>query len=334
MKPDKIISVISVAIIAMILIGEVVVYSSDYTDYSSNVSMDGSTLRYEISAEGSKIYDMVISDNVDLNDSVYIYFDENYGSKVEDVRVAVGAKELTQEYYISQLIAVLEYRHVSAEIVNAEQLGSIMNDPDSSLVCLSGALPNTVYSGNIDDPIFDWLDLGGRLYWAGNLLGAYIGIDNDVIDAPSNYQDLFFGTTCLNDRNVDDALEECASNGYTSALSLVNNKVRYGVDSTAILSKDSLPMGFIKDGYSSVTLVEFGNGMICVLGGDYSNNQRNDLAQIIASGLTPQSTIIAQIEGTVTRGTITGETVVNGTALGAYVYLGGYYPVFAKNTVF
>ena len=92
MKPDKIVSVISIAIISMILIGEVIVYTSDYTDYSSNVSMNGATLNYEVSADGSKIYDIVVSDNVDSNDSVYIYFDENYGSKIEDVSVAVGAK--------------------------------------------------------------------------------------------------------------------------------------------------------------------------------------------------------------------------------------------------
>ena len=334
MKPDKIVSVISIAIISMILIGEVIVYTSDYTDYSSNVSMNGATLNYEVSADGSKIYDIVVSDNVDSNDSVYIYFDENYGSKIEDVRVAVGAKELTQEYYISQLVSVLKYRHVSAEIVDAEQLTSVMSDPDSSLVCLSGALPCTVYSGNPQDIIFDWLSLGGKLYWAGNLLGAYIGIENDVISAPSNYQELFFGTTCLNGQGIDDALNEYNENEYTSALSLVNNKVRYGVNNSAITSQHSLSMGFIKDGYSSITLVEHNEGMICVLGGDYSNNQRNDLAQIIASGLTPQSTIIAHVEGTVTRGTVTGETIVDGTALGAYVYLGGYYPVFAKNTVF
>lgn len=334
MKSDRAITIIAVAIIAVILIGEVVVYTSNYTDYSSDVQLDGNTLEYSVSADGSKVYNVVVSDHVEDVGRVYIYYDPDYGSKIEEVTVAIGARELDQEYYISQLTAVLEFRHVSTQIIDAVEMADLMDDPTASIVCLSGALPCTVYTGNPTDKVFSWLNSGGRLYWAGNILGAYIGVEGGVEDAPATYQELFFEAECLNtSKDVDNAVDECDGNEYTHALSLVNNDVLYGVNPNMLPTQKVLPMGFVKEGYASLALVGIGDGMVCILGGDYSNNQRNDLAQIIATGLTPESQMISQTSGTVTRGTTSGEMTVSGVDLGAFVYLGGYYPVYAKNTV-
>ena len=59
--------------------------------------------------------------------------------------------------------------------------------------------------------------------------------------------------------------------------------------------------------------------------------ESNDLVQIISSGLGPQSSIVSVETGTVTNGTVSGRIEdVTGSNLSAFIYLGGYYPVYSK----
>ncbi len=340
-RSDKPVIIIAIAIIAVILIGEVVVYTSDYTDYSADAALnDDGVLEYSVSADGSKVFSVIVNDNgrYAAMDRLYIYYDPDYKSNYEKVNVPIGAKELNQEYYIQQLISTLRFHNLhNIEVVDADGLRSMMDREsgigltNSGLVVISGALPDTVYRGTQDDVIFDWLSSGGRLYWLGNIIGSCYATNDELVNV-DGYQELFFGSECINtDPDANTALNEVTSNDYASALSLMNNKVKYGIDGSLIPSdRRHLEIGFTDGKYSSTSLVEYGNGMICVLGGDYSNNQRSDLAQIISSGLTPESRIVGFEEGSVTRGTVTGTIEVIGDNLSSYIYLGGYYPVYGK----
>ena len=340
-KSDKPAVIIAVALLAIILIGEVIVYTSDYTDYSAEAGLEGDSLGYQVSADGSKTYSVVVNDNgtYDGIDRLYIYFDESYPANYEDVDVSIGAQALDQKYYLEQVVNLLKPRNFhDITYVDAEQLadalaGDLASDGcgTAGLLVISGALPDTVYTGNADDAIFQWMSGGGSLYWLGNLIGECYAT-TDGLQHVDGYQELFFGAECLNTEGIDTAYSEVDGNGYTHALALQSNSVKYAVDGDRIPEdRAHLSIGFTEGGYSSITLVQYGSGMVCVLGGDYSNYQRNDLVQIISSGLGPQSTIVALETGAVTNGTVSGTIEgVTGRNLSAFIYLGGYYPVYSK----
>ena len=149
-------TIIFVAVVAVVLIGEAYVYTIDNGRCSSDVSVTSAGVEYSVASKGSEQYSVLVLDNGPFEriDAWYVYYDAGYGSDLENVVVPVGAKELTQWYHISQLITILHDRGVSnTEILNAADLGTAMaSDSGGSaakkgLIVLSGALPDTVYMG-------------------------------------------------------------------------------------------------------------------------------------------------------------------------------------------
>lgn len=340
-KSDRPAVVIAVILMAVMIIGEVVVYTSDYTDYSATASLVDESIYYEISSDGTKSYSVIINDNGDYTGTncLYIYRDETYPTDYNDVDVSIGAQVLDQKYYIEQVLNLLKTRnYCDVIVVNSEQLAEALADgvasgtsKNTGLLMTSGTFPDTVYRGNENDLILQWVSDGGSLYWVGNLVGATYA-SQDGLHPVEGYQYLFFGSECLNTGETDIAYSEIGDNGYTHALSLQNNKVKYAVNPDLLPDdRASLSIGFIESGYASITIVQHGSGMICVFGGDYSNYQIYDLVQIIASGLGPHSTLVSIRSGTVSNGIESGRIEgVNGRNLSAFIYLGGYYPVYGK----
>ena len=338
MKSNTILTVVFVLIVTTVLVGEVYVYTFNTDRYSSEVSMTADGIDYSVTSGGTSPYSVLVFDNgpFEMSSKYYVYHDPGYGSNVEEVFVPVGAKAFTEEYYISQLIKMLEYRGITdVSILNAAELKAAMDSDISAgnttngLIVLSGALPDTVYTGGSGDTIFQWLTGGGRLYWAGNLLGAYYSVTGGIVEAPAGYQTLFFGSECLNTGETEKAMSDVATNDLRHTLSLMNNSIKYGIDVTGL--SGYLEMGYTEEGYSSTVMVEKGNGMICVLAGDYSNNQRHDLAQVISSGVCHLSVPAGYAGGTVERSTVTGRidiTFTTGNNYVVYVYYGGYYPIY------
>ncbi len=340
-RTDRALIVIAVAVIAVVLAGEAIVYTSDYTSYSADASIgsDGD-IHYSVSASGSKTYTAVSLDNGshDVAEKIYIYYDGSYKSCYEDVYVAIGARELDQKYYVEQLAPTLRYRNISdVTVLNADELAdrlkaeSDAGNVGTGLICLSGAFPDTIYTGDASDLIFKWMSAGGSLYWAGNMIGKYSASQTELKEV-EGYQKLFFSADgCLYDGEECVAYDEVPSNGFTKTLSLMNNNVRYSVDCGKLPeTQKSLQIGFQKDGFASISLVSYGKGMICIMAGDYSNNQRYDHAQTICSGLEPESRIVDSETGTVARGSTGGTLAAEGSNPYAFIYLGGYYPVYCK----
>lgn len=332
--------VIAVAVLAVIVIGEVVVYTSDYTDYSADAGMSDDGLHYSVSADGSKTFSVVVSDNAGYLgvERLYLYYDPTYRSDYEAVDADVGAPAFDQEYYLEQVANLLEYRGVrDVSFVDAAGLASVMSEGISSggcsgtgLVVVSGALPDTVYTGSGDDLAIEWIGAGGSLYWAGNQIGASYATHDDIVPVEGG-EALFLGAECTYEGDDPKAYDDVAANEYTLALSLMNNDVRYGVNPAMVPSdRPCMGIGYEKDGYASIALVGLGDGMVCVFGGQLSNFQRYDMAQVIASGIGPGSEIVTVETGSVTRGTVEGVIAdVPRTGVTVFIYLGGYYPVYA-----
>lgn len=348
MRTDSKITIIFALVVAIVLLGEIYVYAFNTDGYSSDASVSGNRVDYSVSADVSTTYSVHILDNGSFkpNAEYYIYYDSGYGSSIEAVPVPVGAKPFTQDYYISQLIHMFEYRGITnVETLDASELREAMLSDiyagtcEKGLIVLSGALPDTIYKGVDTDTIFEWLGDGGRLYWAGNLLGRYVAsADGGLTDLDENgvgYQTMFFGTDCLNTGDADKAYSDITVNDYRHTMSMANNSVKYGVDASKLPAGDVLAMGYTDGTYSSTAFVKYwsGDGMICVVGGDYSSYQRNDFAQMISSGLSYCSETIGYAEGALKRTTLHGTidaTITGGNVILAYVYYGGYYPIYGK----
>ncbi len=343
MSGDRGLIVLTVAVIALIIAGELAAYGDVYS-YGSEVHEDGS---YEVSTSGAHVYDVVSSDNGQYESvrTLLVLSDDGYGGVSHDVTVEVGARALDEEYYTLQLLNNLEYLgFTDVRKVDAESLKTALADEDPArigLVVLHGALPDTVYTGSSGDALLSWISSGGTLYWAGEALGKYIGhSDGTVTLAPSGYQSLFLGSECLIDMEVSEnprdnrnigRVYERIDDGYSEALCLKNNNVLYGIDSTLLEDgRKALMTGYTDGKASSVSLVSSGTGCICVMGGLFSNYQRMDLATVIAAGIGPESSIADADHGTVSHGSVEGDVDVGDGNVTVFVYLGGDFSVYGR----
>ena len=346
MKHDKLIAAIAIATIAVILIGEVIVYTSSTDSFDIDVKKNGTDIDYNISVRGSQVYSVVALDNGNMQNmsEVYVYYDENYGSAYVSEPGPIGSHELTQEYYIDQMVKHLVNRgSATVRILSAADLADALADDvggafQKGLIVISGALPDTVYS-DTNNLIFDWMSDGGRLFWVGNVLGKYVATPSGIIDGPSNHQTLFFGVSdCLNTGEDSLALDDVTVNSLRYDLSLRNNDIRYAVNTSALIAAgvNCLPMGFTDGTYDSIVLTEYGNGMICVFGGDLSREQYRDVAQIVSSGVCYNTTVMEVASGSVRYGSVNGSMDLSAAIeyVVVYAYLGGYFPVYGQSFSF
>lgn len=329
---------LTLALIVVILIGEVSVYGGVYR-YDSDFKDTG---EYSISDSGIHSYKVIVNENdFAIPTKLYIYQDDQYGTAVHDALVEIGAKPLDESYYISQLINNLGYygfKEVS--VLNAQGTKDLlMQTSDASgkaLLILSGAIPDLIYSES-NDILTTWIASGGTFYWVGNIIGRiishadgtvseYVGdCETQFVSAPCSYPD----TENPSQREVQ-VFQSIDSNEYRSLLSLKNNNILYALN-TSLITTDYLSIGYTDGAYSSITYVKNGNGQVCVMGGDYSNNQRMDLATIIASGMNYTSTVHDMASGTVHRGKVSGNIDLSScTHPSAFIYLGGDFSVYGR----
>lgn len=339
MNHGNVIKTIGIVVIAVILLGEVFVYTSSTDSYNINASMSGDNVNYSIFISGSQSYETVLMESsMRPTDEVYIYYDENYASACSSETGPVGSVPVDLGRYLDQLTKNLEYRGgPPVKVLNASELAEAMASDSAgttkSLVVFSGALPDTIYQGNADDLIFTWLNDGGRLYWAGNLLGKYISSPGGVMLAGDNYQELFFGAECLNTGDDSFVSHDVSDNDLRYDLSLKNNRIKFGVDISEIPSdRGRLAIGYSENNYSSIVFTQYGGGMICVLAGDLSRNQWSDLSQVLAAGISYSTTVIDTADGSLKYGGTSGTFDITGYSgdITLYVYLGGYYPVCGR----
>lgn len=325
----------AVAVVLLIGGGELALILDSHSGYGSHVSFSENAVQYTLTSDGSNSYEVVVLDNGSFapNSAVYIYYDSSYGSAYVAGGVPLGSRDLDQAYYVELLTKNLAYRGVTATVIGAAALAELMGmGTGCAVIIVSGALPSTVYTGCVSDPVFSWLEDGGRLYWAGNLLGAYsasVGSVTSVI----GYPEQLFGFARLNRGNDDEALNVCEGNDLREQLSIQNNRVRYAVDTSMIMGGSYLALGYTEGGYVSAVLTSYGGGQVCVLGGDYRYEQIEDLAQIVASGICYCSQVVGCAYGDMARETVTGEITVAGSTdrnLSAYVYYGGFRPVYGR----
>lgn len=335
-KIDKLV-LLAVVLCAVVLAGEVLAYGPNPHSYGSDCSVRDGTVHVSVSSSGSDTYSVIFMDNGDFSPpaQLYILIDERYDENFDEVSETANLKKTDQRYAAEQVSISLRIRGFSDIVVcSGEQLLSAMTDDigkgvPKGLLVMTYALPEGVYSGSEDDLLFDWIAEGNSMYWMDSPAGAF-SRSGDEIMSVENGQTLFFGRECVNTGGADLALYAGDNPELTKALALKWNRTMNGINASGI--EGAVSMGFLQDGFSTVSMVPFGKGMICVLGGAYDRNQCDDVSQIISSGISCYSDVLRIDSGTVTRGTsyITFEMPKGTEKVHVSVLMGGYYTVYGE----
>lgn len=336
MKGNRLLVVLSLAVCVVVIAGEMYAYLPSSYGYSSDADFDGDTLSYSVGNRGSDEFDAILLDNGGYvaPSSVYIYYDIDYATAVnEDAPVEVGAQQMTVEYYIDQLIKVLRYRGMTdVSVIDALGLSEALSSDVSSgtcggraLVMCSGAIPDTIFSGDGEDLLPKWLESGGSIYWAGNVIGRYVasGSSLEQVDSTS----LFIGTDDVNESNTS-AYEDASD--LRAMYSFEYNRTMYSPDISGT-DRKTLVAGYTDGTYASITFVQMGRGQVCVIGGEFNSKQIRDLATSICSGLCYGSSVIDYAHGVVDN-SATGVMHVSADHgnLRFYVYIGGYFCTYGQ----
>lgn len=327
--------ILAVLVCVIVFAGEYVTCHPTVFSYDADASADAGEVRFDVSSSGSDVYDAVL---VDLGDSVRveelrIYVDETYDEYCDLAKAQSDFPYMEQEYYAEQVIAFLNVRsYEGASSCDAKGLlsfiESTMDDAaGKGIMVTSYALPSSVYDGTTDCPLVRWVSSGGSLYWVGSEIGKFY-VDHEGLHVVEGNQKLFLGTDCVYTGGSLFATE-VVDNGFTDALTLKNSNVMNGIRTDDV--PGALGMGYSIDGYSSISMIPFGSGTICVVAGPLDIDQLDDIGQIVVAGISDKSVILDHSEGKVVRGTESGsfEVPENADAV-LFVYIGGTYPKYGE----
>ena len=314
--------------LAAVIIGEAAAYAFHPNDYSASAEWDGGAANYSVYSNGSDGYTAVaMTGSSEVRDLV-IYIDESFDDNLDAARDVCQVLGFSQKDLADQVTKQLSMRGLeSVSQKDSQELGdyvsSTIADASGRGILVAGyALPSSVYSGNPADPIFQWMSNGGRLYWAASEIGRFYTDSSGVHEVGSNQQ-LFFGVSdCVyagGDKATDiDGL------GFCEIFTIQNNRMEYAV-STSV--PGVLSIGYIHEGYASVSLKGIGAGCVCVFSGELPLRETEDIAQVIAAGLTDDTVIVSSVSEEV-RGTDKGR--VEGPCDSLYIYIGGVNTVFGR----
>lgn len=337
MRPKiDLIVVTAVILCAAILVGEVLTYSQGVHEYGAEADWSEGRVDYRVSSSGGDVYDAVLVDNGSRQgiDMLMMYVDDLYERYYKEASESSDPPILSQQYFAEQVKAFLEFRSFTGSALCHDEglidfISSTVDDPSGKAILVSSyALPSEIYDGTDDCPLMRWISNGGTLYWVGSEIGRFHR-DDAGLHAVEGNQELFLGVQgCVNTAGSTVATEKI-DNGFTDAFRLKNSNVMNGVDVSRV--EGALGMGYSEDGYSSIALIPFGSGSICVFAGIFDINQFDDIGQVVASGLTSDSEIIGHVRGDVKRGEVSGTMSFDPSSDPTlYVYIGGTYTKFGE----
>ena len=331
----KWIPIVAVVFVALIFIGEALTYTSGVYSYDSSAERNGTSVDYSISSSGTNDYSAVLFDNDGFKrlDRLAIYIDEGYRTNLSKASSLSPVIDMDTNYYAEQIERALKLRSFeNVTICDRQGLINYMNETDADprgcgILSPSYALPGEIYTGNSSDPLMDWLNRGGSLYWVGSIPGSFYYNNGELTIVEGN-QSLFFGSDCV---NTDSKLyPDGVENDFTKALGMIGFDLYLGVDTSRLPDgKDFRAIGCKNGSVFGETLLKYGDGMIVQSAGPFTIEQVEDLTQMMASGLCFKSTIVGCYDGKVTRGTVTGSFDSAGGDV-IYLYIGKAYTVYGR----
>lgn len=288
-------------LIAAILVGEAAIYVNNPYRYDADAVYDEYGLEYTLESSNNSVYDIIALDN---------------GGSVPVKELIVCCGE-DNDYFIKikDELAVRNFHNVI--MAESGNLTEVMNNPEGrALLIPYGLFPREIYDGNPTDPMMEWFDGGGSVFWFGYVPTE--GYDGNYL-APLSLSEYDFCT----EMNYS----VFPSGTLCKEMSLRNTAVYGGLKADA-----GTALAYVSDdGYSSITAKKVSNGTLVVFGGGQSYENSMDCAQLISSGITADSVSVGHWSGTV-KGSLTVsvsfDTEVVPENLSVYVYIGGYYIVY------
>jgi len=303
--------IVTVLVFLTVVVGVAMTYFAVPNKYHASVDADSYGATYTVSTNSAIEYTVLAYDNAKPVEKLHIYYDEDY-----------AVYGITRTRYVETIdgtIAELRLRGLTnIEIVNADRLAEVVSEykPGDAVLITVGVLPDTVYSAAdgviTNSMIFDWVEEGGTLYWNGPAIGSKFAERDLIKDAPPTYQIDIFGAECINPsiyiQKATERTHDAAGRDLGTVLMLNDNNVMscLNIDALRTAGSTVMSLGFELDGYSSAALLKKGDGMICVLNTLYDESMAS-ISQIIASGITHDSTLIFKENGSLVRNTVTGD---------------------------
>ena len=285
---DKWLLGLAAAIVAIVLLGQAVTYWAVPYNYNAEAEVSDGNIVFSLSSPSSE-FSMLAYDAGDFEPMsvLYVFIDPGYSS---------GQSVSEQNTFLGQIGKELGIRGFPDPIaVDAAELAELMSEPGSGkgILMMSGAFPDTIYSGNADDPIFIWLENKGSIFWMNGMFGHSVSHADGTTTDLENTDMLFFGKEdAVRTSGGSPIGKENGRDRDIGEMLSVGLWVRAG-DVTNGLNCDiggkTLSIGFSdEDGYGSITLTDRGEGkgMIVVFGGGLNGDTRVSLAQIVASGIS------------------------------------------------
>lgn len=320
-----------IVILAIIIAGEAYAYLPSDRGFSSDVTISGDSVDYSVNAKGAYVHQAILMDNGGMEGvkGLRIYYDTSYASNVNEKNItAVGSQFFTQSYYIDQLTKNLKFRGVTdVSVVDTIQLRDSLKEDISSgaiagkgLVMISGAIPDVLIE---DDILMTWIEGGGYLYWAGNVIGAYSS-------SPDGITEIDMGQAMIGTTDFSSSSESATSSSkLREEFSFQSMISKYSPNADRIADRMYLGVGYCNGSYNSVTLVECGKGQIAVFGGEFATRQIQDMAITIASGLTYRTTVVDYHESEFNR-SVSDSFTMTGDDMSLYISIGKYHCAYAQ----
>lgn len=304
MKGRNVIMAIAIILIAVLLAGEASIYALSPYSYDSDAEVREDGIDYMIESSVNSEYDIVVMDNGDvprISELIMVSIGGNYPENIRKELIVRGFDDVI--------------------VKEPSEIAELADQPSSGkgILIPYGQIPEELYDGESTDPLVKWLEGGGTVYWFG-----YIPKEGYDLSPLGLSEDDFWSSDRPEDYKVGPASPFCKS------LKLRNHSVRYGLNVNA-----GTPLAYTSEsGYSSITSVEVLNGTMIIFGGGGSSANSIDCAQIIASGVTHDTTVMEYESGFVKdikRSSIrySDEIGTHPTdGIFTYIYIGGYYLVY------
>ena len=324
--------VLAVSLIAVIAIGEVYAYGYNTSDFDAKCVWNDGALTYDVYSSGADVYDAVLLEGNRALQDAFVYVDEtnpvfNTALGSEAGPIIVDSMDYAEQIRIYASV----HGFNSVFIGGSEELVNYISNTSSSphghaIIMVSQALPSSVYTGQLSDPILTWMMDGGAIYWMASEVGSYYH-DGMGLHEVHDGQVLFLGSECQNITTYDGHTED-VGNGFRESLSLKTSSPLFGIHTSK--TNSCLAAGYITDGISSITFIGRGAGTICVISGAANIDQYDDIGQLLASGIDHDTRIVEHVDGRVERGHVTGTISVNSDDQSLFIYIGGIYTMYGR----
>ena len=287
---NKLVIAGTVAIIAIILVGQLCMNMGVKNDYS--LDYDGDVVMYEIDLGYVSNYSVVSFDDGGLgrNTNFIACYDQDHSWYKSFGYIGNTLEHLTKN---------MENRGLSIDILDTDSIKVLLEseidngESDTTLVFVTGSFPEEIWDGTDESVLLEWLEIGGDLVWGSGPMGYYMSTDSECILVENDPGTVFFGVEgAVN--NSDNRVRDNTyyAEGLSEIFRLYYSETTWGVEIG--ITDDQLVTEYEVDGYAALSSTKYcgGSGSITVFGGDVDNNTASYMAQYMASGLGYCSTII------------------------------------------